>query len=267
MPDVLPLTGIAMNRCLHLTLIMLAMLSSPALSQTFSDDDTYVAFYNKHFNPKFESSSEAAIAIWWIIECFGKPDTTREQLRDYLTRYTTLFPNSKQVELAKSHLKVVERMLGEKRPPDETKIDQLIYDLRDLNMLQFKQPNRGLRIIGQGSLQFRNLPRNSKFQPDAAEQLFEMGYNVIPSLIDHVDDDTLTRSVDFWRDFTFSHRVLTVGDCCRQIIDTILPTGEQFDFSSDPKKAKEAMKNWYQQQITQKKAEPSIGPKGSIIRP
>lgn len=256
-----------MNRCLLLTLILLPMFSSPAFSQTFSDDDSYVAFYHTQFNPQFESSSEPTIAFWWIIKCFGDPNTTRGQLRDYLTRYTQLFPNSEHVEHAKSHLKVVERMLGEKRPPDEKKIEQLIYDLRDLNKHQYMQPNSGLRIISRGSLRIMDEPRNSTMQLDPAVELYKMGYEVIPSLIDHIDDNTLTRSVDFWRDFTFSHRVLTVGECCRQIIDIILPTSEKFDFSSDPKKAKEAMKNWYEHQVTQRKAEPSSGLKGSIIRP
>ena len=79
---------------------------------------------------------------------------------------------------------------------------------------------------------------------DAAQQLCEIGYDAIPSLIDHIDDDTLTRSVDYGRYHVFSHRVLTVGECCRQIIDEMLPTGREFDFLSDPKPTKEAMKNW-----------------------
>jgi hypothetical protein len=158
-------------------------------------------------------------------------------------------------------------MLGENRPPNERKIDQLVYDLRDLNMLQFMQPNSGLNINDRGSLRFDNLPRNSKYQPDAAEQLYDMGYDVIPSLIDHIDDDTLTRSVDYWRDFAFSHRVLTVGECCGQIINTIVPTGRQFDFSSDPKPTKEAVKNWYRQIITEKNAEQDVGPRPLSIVP
>lgn len=242
-----------MNRSVQLVFMLLAMLSSPALSQSFSDDDAYAAFYQKRFNPKFESSSEPSIALWWIIERFGEPKVSREQLRDDLLHYTKLFPNSKHVERAKSYLKVVERMLGEKRPADEAKIEQFVYDLRDLNMKQFMQPNRGLSIIHRPPAQFAQLRRNSEYKPDVVDQLCDKGYEVIPSLIDHIDDDTLTRSVDFWRDFTFSHSVLTVGECCRQIIDHILPDGPQFDFASDRAKAKEELKIWYRKKIEEKK--------------
>ena len=245
----------AMDRPLLLTIALFGAVGVNVNGQEFSKSDAYVAFYESHFNPKFEANSEPTLALWWIIEHFDKVETPRDKLRDLLVLHAKLFPDSKHADRVKSHLNVVERMLGEDRPPNENKFEQLIFDLRDLNMRQWHQPNRGLRIIGEGSLRFDGQLGKTNPNPDAAQQLVDIGYDAIPLLIDHIDDDTLTRSVDYWRNFTFSHRVLTVGECCRQIIDTILPTGRQFNFSTDPDTAKRAMKNHYRQLIAQKRAE------------
>lgn len=258
-----------MLRSLPLTLVALVMIARTVCGQTFSQDSAYVAFYNSHLNDEFESTREPTLAIWWITEQFGNADTPREKLRDQLALHAKLFPDSKHAALVASQLKVINRMLDEKRPPKEKRIEQLVYDLRDLNMQQFVQPNSGLRIIGPGSLRLDNLPGKDKAEPDAAKQLRDLGYDAIPTLIDHIDDDTLTRSVDFWRNFTFSHQVLTVGECCGQIIDAILPAGRKFDISSDPKTAKEAMKNHYRQLIAEKKAEQSHAAEpavGSVLK-
>lgn len=246
-----------MHRWFPLTLIAIVMLGDTVCSQTFSDDEGYLAFYGARFNPGFEATSEPTLALWWIIEEFGNSNTPRDKLRDYLSRFEKLFPDSKHAERVKSHLRVLDRMLGEKRPPNERRIDQLVYDLRELNMQQWFQPNSGLRIIGPGSLRFDGSMGNSKSEPDAAMQLLDIGYDAIPTLIDHIDDDTLTRSVDFWRSSTFSHGVLTVGECCRQIVDAILPLGHEFDVSSDPVAGKKKMKKYYSQLIAKIRAEKS----------
>ena len=250
-----------MFRNILFALIAFAVITRTAPGQTFSQDSAYVAFYRTLFNDEFESNREPTLAIWWITKQFGNREVSREMLRDHLARHSELFPDSKHAAVVSSHLKVIKRMLDEKRPPNDERLKQLVYDLRDLNMLQFHQPNRGLRIIGPGSLRLDDMSDNRNSSPDAAKQLLDIGYDAIPTLIDHIDDDTLTRSVDYWRNFTYSHRVLTVGECCGQIIDAILPTGQQFDFSSDPVAAKKEMKNHYLQLIERKKAEPRDEPK------
>ena len=258
-----------MHRSLPLTFIGLLMTARTIFGQSFSQDAAYVEFYNARLNPAYESTREPTIAIWWIIEQFGN-DTPRDKLRDHLARYKELFPDSQFASLAETQLKVINRMLAEVRPPNEKQIEQLVYDLRDLKMRQWHQPNRGLRIIGPGSLRLDHHPGGLKAKPDAVTQLHDLGYDAIPTLIDHIDDDTLTRSIDFWRGFTFSHRVLTVGECCGQILDAILPTDRKFDTSSDPRSAKEAMKNHYRELIAQKKAEqspPTEPAVGSVPKP
>lgn len=191
----------------------------------------------------FESSSEPTIAFWWIVERIGDADTPRKKVRDMLARYIKMYSDSLHAARAKAYLAIVDRTLGEKRPPDDKKIERLIFDLRDLNLRH-------------GAFRFRGANANR----DAAQQLYDIGYDVLPSLIDHADDDTLTRCVDYGRPFAFSHRVLTVGDCCRQIIVSILPSGRQFDFSGNPELAKQSMKNHYRHLVAQKVAEQSIEP-------
>lgn len=241
-----------MRTLLYVAVLCLSGLAASA--QEFASSPKYVAFYKARFAPEFEASSEPTIAFWWIVERLGDVDTPRSEIRDMLTRYVERYPDSPLAPRAKSDLVTIKRMMHEKRPSNDTKIERLIFDLRDLNFRQFHQPNRGLSIVGNGALGFEG----SVAKRDTAEQLRDIDFDALPLLIDHIDDDTLTRSVDYGRNFTFSHRVLTVGDCCRQIVNAILPTGREFDFSGDPELAKQAMKTHYRHLVAQKKAEPSI---------
>ena len=220
-----------------------------AVAQDFSSEPRYLAFYQARVNTKYELQSESVIALWWIIERFGDKSTMLAEMRVLLERHSMLFPNCKHAEQVASYREVVARMLTETRPINESKIEQLIFDIRDLNMHQFHRPSQGLRFVGPGSLRFG--------EHDAAKQLKDIGYDAIPSLIDHIDDDTLTRtpSISYWRHSDFSHRVLTVGECCGKIMEAILPTARQFDFSGDPKTAKQAMRQHYRHLVAQKRAE------------
>src|SRR5262249_20699457 len=59
-----------------------------------------------------------------------------------------------------------------------------------------------------------------------AHQLVKFGYDAVPQLIDVLEDKRLTRSVSYGRNFFFSHQVLNVGDCAREILGRI--TGRHF---------------------------------------
>lgn len=241
-----------MGRFALLVFALTSLFGGLVSAQTFSDEEDYRTFYKRHFNPEFKASSEPTIAIWWTILQFGEADVPREKLRDYLARHLELFPNCEHAAEVKHHLEIIKRMLDEKRPGDEAKVEQLIYDLRDLNLRQFMQPNRGLKIFGPESMRWDLGDDFPGPPPDAAEKLVACGYDAVPLLIDHIDDKTLTHSVDYWRNFTYSHQVLTVGECCKQILDQIVPTGQVFDLSKDPEKAKEAMKRCYRILIEEK---------------
>lgn len=241
-----------MGRFVPLVFALASSFGEIVNAQAFSEEKSYVEFYREHFDPKYEYSSEPTIAIWWTILQFGETEVPREKLRDYLARHLELFPDCKHAEEVKHHLDIIKRMLDEKRPGDDAKVEQLIYDLRDLNLHQFMPSQGGLEVFGPESMRWNlrdDLPRSP---PDAAEKLVACGYDAVPLLIDHIDDKTLTRSVGYWRDFTYSHHVLTVGECCKQILDKIVPTGQVFDLSKDPKKAKEAMKRCYRILIEEK---------------
>lgn len=237
-----------MNHHLLFLFAFVILLSELAPAQTFSDEKDYVEFYKERYNPKHEYSSEPTVAVWWIIEQFGNAEVAREKRRDYLSRHLEHFADGAHAGLVKSHLDIIKRMLDEKRPGDNAKVEQLIYDLRDLNLRQFTQPNEGLKIHSREHSRWEV----SGSPPDVPEKLAACGYDAVALLIDHIDDKMLTRSVDYWRDLTFSHRVLTVGECCKQILDKIVPTGQVFDLSKDPAKTKEAMKRCYRILIEEK---------------
>jgi hypothetical protein len=52
-----------------------------------------------------------------------------------------------------------------------------------------------------------------------------MGHTAVPLLIDALDSEDYSRSVGFWRDFQFSHTILTVGDCALAILQRIANEG------------------------------------------
>jgi hypothetical protein len=218
-----------------------------ALGQSFSSHANYRKFYNSMSALKINSVSEPTIALSWIFERFNESDQSWEKLRNYLKRHKQLYPESEESSVVAEHLEVVERMLDEKRPSKEMKVERMIYDLREINK---RQPSQSQIFIDKGP--------EEKFgdcsaPPNAAKELRDFGYDAIPVLIEHIHDDTLTRRVEYSK-FSQYH-VLTVGECCRHIIDEMLPSARQFSFESDPNASKEDMMEWYDQLIAEKKAE------------
>ena len=72
-----------------------------------------------------------------------------------------------------------------------------------------------------------------------------MGYDAVPQLIHHLEDERFTRSVGFHRNFYFSHHVLRVSDCALAILEEI--AGLRFWQSTDKEvaKSKERVVAWY----------------------
>ena len=54
-----------------------------------------------------------------------------------------------------------------------------------------------------------------------AHKLVDLGYEAVPQLIEHLDDERYTRSVGYHRNFYFSHHVLRVSECAMTIISRI----------------------------------------------
>ena len=113
---------------------------------------------------------------------------------------------------------------------------ELIFQLRDQHGEQSGQP--GWCDIFSNSKNDTNTP---------AHQLVAIGYAAVPQLIAALENETVTRSVGYWRDFVFSHTILRIGDCANYILGRI--TGKYFhsatyssSYMSKDKKAAEAHK-------------------------
>ncbi|MGA3267428.1 MAG: hypothetical protein ABSE16_11465 [Verrucomicrobiota bacterium] len=188
--------------------------------------------------------------MWHAVVCFGAPSISRPQLLAMFNSIVTNYPDSEYHERAVQTAEMLRKMIAKDEAhakiaitnldqlPVEQRVQELIFRLRDQNGHQWSQP--GFCDI------FRNdLRRNNTNTP--AHQLVRLGYAAVPQLITALDDPTLTRSVGYWRDFTFSHTVLTVGDCAADILQRItgksffVPTST-FSYMSKDQKAAETRK-------------------------
>ncbi len=129
------------------------------------------------------------------------------------------FPLSRYVVQAKKSIEILHRMAQEdedykkeisnERADEITikeKIADLIFQLRDQTGQQYIQPG------------FCNIFLGSE---TPAHQLFEIGYQAVPQLIDALEDDRFTRAIEFHRDFYFSHYPLRIRDCALLILKGI----------------------------------------------
>jgi hypothetical protein len=101
--------------------------------------------------------------------------------------------------------------------------------------------------------------------------LKKLGYDVLPQIIAHLDDDRPTRCVGFWRHYApDSYYTLTYGDCCQQIFEAIALHSiyERTSTSGYPmrdgqgKQCKERAKKWWQE--FQKKGERRVLIEGAM---
>jgi len=163
-------------------------------------------------------------ALGWDERCNQGPLIPRRELLAYFRGLVKHYPHSPQLEPATQIVEKLERMVQEDKEhekisdealaklPVKERVDELIYRLRDQN---------GHQRIAPGECEiFEDLGKGSSGH-SAAHRLADIGYAAVPQLIDALDDKTFTRSVGLWRDFTFSHTVLTVGDCAVQVLSRI----------------------------------------------
>jgi hypothetical protein len=180
----------------------------------------------EHFQLVLEQ--EIAYAMMWraVID-FGKTSISRPQLLREFQTIVTNYPHSDQQERARQTVAILQRMIAEDEAharnaptnldvlPVDQRVHELIFQLRDQHGEQGGQP--GWCDIFDD---WRGVTNS------AAHQLVRIGYPAVPQLTAALEDKTFTRSVGFWRDFTFSHTVLTVGDCSAAILERI--TGVAF---------------------------------------
>lgn len=165
--------------------------------------------------------------MWRAVVDVGDTSLTRRQLLGRFQTVVTNYPHYGGHEGAKLLVEMLQQMIVEDETharsaptnlsllPVEERVRELIFQLRDQHGEQNGQP--GICDI------FSNLEKNTN---TPAHQLAAIGYAAVPQLIAALEDGMLTRSVGYWRDFTFSHTVLTVGDCANDILGRI--TGKFF---------------------------------------
>ena len=134
-----------------------------------------------------------------------------------------------------------------------------VHHLRDLNVRQSSSPGRCM-VLTDSPWSFM-VPRDDAKEdtPNPALELRKLGYEVLPQIIAHLDDDRPTQCVGFWRDYApESYYTLTYGDCCQQIFEGIA-LQSIYDGSDYPlrdgkgKQCKERAERWWQE--FQKKGE------------
>ena len=174
---------------------------------------------------KFDSFDKALredlayLMTWRAILEFGELKTSRTDLLVSFQKILQHFPDSRQTDRVRQTVSILETMVAEDRThlpskqltamTDKERIAELVFQLRDQNGRQWSQP---------GWCDVFDDPRGEE---SPAAQLRSIGFAAVPELINAIDDNRFTRSVEFHRDFYFSHRVLSVGECAEAIIAQI----------------------------------------------
>jgi len=190
--------------------------------------------------------------MWRNVSALGDTSVSRPELLKLFRDFTKKYPNSQHAERATETVKILERMVKEdeehaKKTPKpfdemttEEQVAELIHQLRDQNGSQggwrgscdiFSDP-RDVGLFGE------ELGKKNRVSGSPASQLVAIGEPALEQLIESVDDDRFTRSIEY-------HRVIRVGECCLTIMDKIKPTGRRFHIHENSEQVKKAMKIWY----------------------
>src|SRR5262249_516882 len=95
-----------------------------------------------------------------------------------------------------------------------------LHHLRDLHVTQSSSP--GMCMVLTDSPWSLSQDLAEKDTPNPAMELKNLGYEVLPQIIAHLDDARPTRCIGFWRHYSpDGYYTLTYGDCCQQIFEAI----------------------------------------------
>ncbi|RBP42402.1 hypothetical protein DES53_106108 [Roseimicrobium gellanilyticum] len=198
-----------------------------------------------HEDMKLSLERELGLTAYWrAIELIGggpmghdDDDSLmpRAQLLAEFQKIVRLYPRFEHIDQAQGTVRILARMVIEdvKHPkrtaeqiaalPVDDQVREYIFLLRNQHGRQWSQPGR-CDIFNDWGTQKGDSP---------AHQLVRIGYPAVPQLIEAMTDDRLCRSVQYGRDFYFSHRALTVGDCAWAVLNRIagkyfVPTREAY---------------------------------------
>ena len=171
--------------------------------------------------------------MWRAVVACGEPDIPRKELLAQFENILARYPTSPHVPRAREMAGLLRQMIAEDeehaagslKPLAEMaapeRAAELLFQLRDQNGRQDSQP--GSCDIFMDYMGMTNTP---------AHQLVAMGHAAVPRLIAALDDQRLTRSVGYHRNFYFSHHVLRVGDCALVVLSRI--AGRSFYTNAAP---------------------------------
>jgi hypothetical protein len=149
------------------------------------------------------------------------------------------------------------------------KVAYWLHHLRDLNVTQSSSPGMCMVLTDSPFSLSQDLAKEGT--PNPAVELKKLGYEVLPQIIAHLEDDRPTRCVGFWRHYApDSYYTLTYGDCCQQIFEAIALHSiyERASSSGYPlrdglgKQCKERAEKWWQE--FQKKGENQVLIEGTM---
>lgn len=160
------------------------------------------------------------ISIWRMKLALDEPDSLRTDVLAEGRRIARVFPGTKHAEEAFRHAEVLARMVAEDEAhardakswdamSAEERVAELVFQLRDQDGAQFMQPGAPW------------LFEDRRGDASPARRLVALGAAAVPQLIDHLDDPQFTRTVGYWRNFTYSHYVVTVGEACADVLSEI----------------------------------------------
>ena len=165
--------------------------------------------------------------IWEITLDFDDLSVPRTRLLAQLEAFLASFPKSKHRPTAEEGGRILARMVAEDAAhpaltpealaalPVDARIQELIFRLRDQHGAQFSQP---------GSPSIFRFDDEDAASP--AQALQDLGMVAVPALIEALDDHRFTRTVGYWRDFTYSHYVVRIGDAALELLGR--STGQSF---------------------------------------
>jgi len=174
----------------------------------------------------------AQAALWRITLRFSVPEITRETLLAEVETALKQFPATERVKDLKAMAERLRTMIAEERehaaklkpfvsmtPAEQAA--ELVFQLRNQTGRQDSQPGQ-CDIFSVGFAGGFTGPRTGEVSDATpAGKLVKLGYDAVPALIEALPSETYSRAVGFWRDFRFSHSVLTVGDCAQQTLEVI----------------------------------------------